>query len=133
MKSRTSLFLFICFVTLIWLNPKSQAQTSPGYHLLKKFVVGGEGGWDLLAVDGSAHRLYISRATHVMVVDTDSGAIVGDIPNTPRVHGIALAPEFGKGFITNGGDASVTMFDLKTLKPSGRVKVGQNPDAIIYD
>ncbi|HAF14562.1 MAG TPA: YVTN family beta-propeller domain-containing protein [Blastocatellia bacterium] len=110
-----------------------QAQSSSGYHLLKKFVLGGEGGWDLLTFDSAAHRLYISRSTHVMVVDADSGAIVGDIPNTPRVHGIAIAPEFGKGFTSNGGDASVTIFDLKTLKTLGQVKVGQNPDAIIYD
>ena len=115
MKSRILLFLFI-FAAVISITSKGQAQPS-GYHLLKKYVLGGEGGWDLLAVDSGAHRLYISRATHVMVVDTESGAIVGDIPNTPRVHGIAIAPEFGKGFITNGGDATVTIFDLKTLKP----------------
>ena len=132
MKSRVLSFLFI-FVAMLSISLKGQAQPSPGYHLLKKFVLGGEGGWDLLAVDSAAHRLYISRATHVMVVDTDSGAIVGDIANTPRVHGIAIAPEFGKGFITNGGDATVTIFDLKTLKPSSQVKVGQNPDAILYD
>lgn len=109
------------------------AKPANGYHLLKKFVLGGEGGWDLLAFDSAANRLYISRGTHVMVVDPDSGAIVGDIPNTPRVHGIALAPEFGKGFTTNGGDATVTIFDLKTLKALNQVKVGQNPDAIVYD
>lgn len=132
MKSRVLSFLFI-FVAMLSISLNGQAQPSPGYHLLKKFVLGGEGGWDLLAVDSAAHRLYISRATHVMVVDSDSGAIVGDIANTPRVHGIAIAPEFGKGFITNGGDATVTIFDLKTLKPSSQVKVGQNPDAILYD
>ncbi len=131
MKSRVLLFLFI-FAAVISITSNGQAQPS-GYHLLKKFVLGGDGGWDLLAVDSAAHRLYISRGTHVMVVDTESGAVVGDIPNTPRVHGIAIAPEFGKGFITNGGDASVTIFDLKTLKPLGQVKVGQNPDAIVYD
>jgi YVTN family beta-propeller protein len=111
----------------------SHAKPASGYHLLKKFVLGGEGGWDLLAFDSAANRLYISRGTHVMVVDPDSGAIVGDIPNTPRVHGIAIAPEFGKGFTSNGGDATVTIFDLKTLKTLGQVKVGKNPDAIIYD
>lgn len=132
MKSRVLSSLFI-LVAVLSISLKGQAQPSPGYHLLKKFVLGGEGGWDLLAVDSAAHRLYISRATHVMVVDTDSGAIVGDIANTPRVHGIAIAPEFGKGFITNGGDATVTIFDLNSLKPSSQVKVGQNPDAILYD
>ncbi len=141
MKSRLWLYRFTCACICaviptgfaFSLVGSSYAKPSPGYHLLKKFVLGGDGGWDLLTVDGAAHRLYISRSTHVMVVDTDSGAIVGDIPNTPRVHGIALAPEFGKGFTTNGGDATVTIFDLKTLKPLGQIKVGQNPDAILYD
>jgi DNA-binding beta-propeller fold protein YncE len=133
MKSRTYLYLFLFILVVTSFASTVQAQSSSGYHLLKKFVLGGEGGWDLLTFDSAAHRLYISRSTHVMVVDADSGAIVGDIPNTPRVHGIAIAPEFGKGFTSNGGDASVTIFDLKTLKTLGQVKVGQNPDAIIYD
>jgi DNA-binding beta-propeller fold protein YncE len=104
-----------------------------GYHLLKKIVLGGEGRWDYITCDSANRRLYISRTTHVMVVDEDSGAVVGDIPNTPGVHGVALAAEFGKGFTSNGRDASVTIFDLKTLKTLGQVKVGQNPDAILYD
>lgn len=125
MKSPALRRLFIhTFIGLgLLLSMNGSVQASPGYHLLKKFVLGGEGGWDLLAFDSAANRLYISRGTHVMVVDPDSGAIVGDIPNTPRVHGIAIAPEFGKGFTTNGGDASVTIFDLKTLKTLGQVKV----------
>src|SRR5580765_972809 len=102
-------FSFVCVIALLAISSTGYAQPSPGYHLLKKFVLGGEGGWDLLAFDSAANRLYISRGTHVMVVDPDSGAIVGDIPNTPRVHGIAIAPEFGKGFTSNGGDATVTM------------------------
>jgi DNA-binding beta-propeller fold protein YncE len=130
---RLIIHAFFCFGLLLSMNAVVDAQESPGYHLLKKFVLGGEGGWDLLTFDSAANRLYISRSTHVMVVDPESGAVVGDIANTPRVHGIALAPEFGKGFTTNGGDASVTIFDLKTLKTLGQVKVGQNPDAILYD
>jgi len=133
MKSRSSFFLFVCLVVVFAILPQVSAKPTDTYHLLKKYVLGGEGGWDLLAYDGAAHRLYISRGTHVMVVDTETGAVVGDIPNTPRVHGIAIASEFGKGFITNGGDATVTIFDLKTLKPLSQVKVGENPDAIIYD
>jgi YVTN family beta-propeller protein len=125
--------IFITFGLLLSIITAAHAKPAAGYHLLKKFVLGGEGGWDLLAFDSGANRLYISRGTHVMVVDPDSGAIVGDIPNTPRVHGIALAPEFGKGFTSNGGDATVTIFDLKTLKTLGQVKVGKNPDAIVYD
>jgi len=130
MKSRVFLYLF-CLVAMFAILPPVNAKSGSSYHLLKRFVLGGDGGWDLLAFDNN--RLYLSRGTHVMVVDTDSGAIVGDIPNTPRVHGIAIAPEFGKGFTSNGGDGSVTIFDLKTLKTLGNVKVGKNPDSIIYD
>jgi hypothetical protein len=130
---RLFIHTLICVGLLLAMNAAVYAQPSPGYHLLKKFVLGGQGGWDLLTFDSTTHRLYISRGTHVMVVDADSGAVVGDIPNTPRVHGIAIAPEFGKGFTSNGGDGTVTIFDLKTLKPLGQVKVGKNPDAIIYD
>jgi YVTN family beta-propeller protein len=103
------------------------------YAVLKKYTIGGEGGWDYLNVDSDTHRLYISRGTHVMVMDTTDGKVVGDIPNTPGVHGIAVAAKLGKGFISNGRDDSVTVFDLKTLKETARVKVGQNPDAIMYD
>lgn len=130
---RLFIHTFVCCGFLLSMIAVVHAQPSPGYHLLKKFVLGGEGGWDLLAFESAANRLYISRGTHVMVVDPDSGAIVGDILNTPRVHGIAIAPESGKGFTSNGGDATVTIFDLKTLKTLGQVKVGKNPDAIIYD
>jgi DNA-binding beta-propeller fold protein YncE len=133
MKPRAMILFFICFIASFAILPSASAKPATSYHLLKKFVLGGEGGWDLLAFDSATNRLYISRGTHVMVVDVDSGAIVGDIPNTPRVHGIAIATEFGKGFTTNGGDGTVTMFDLKTLKALSQIKVGENPDAIIYD
>ena len=105
----------------------------PGYHIVATYKLGGEGGWDYLTVDANARRLFISRATHVMVLDTDSGKTVGDIPDTPGVHGIALAPELGRGFISNGRENTVSIFDIKTLAVSGKVKVGENPDAILYD
>ena len=105
----------------------------PGYHVAKTFKLGGEGGWDYLTVDSKARRVYISRGTHVMVVDADSGAIVGDIPNTNGVHGIAIASDMDKGFISDGRDNTVTIFDLKTLKVLGTATTGKNPDAIIYD
>ena len=104
-----------------------------GYHLLKRLKVGGAGGWDYLTVDSAARRLYISRSTHVMVVDLDSEQVVGDIPNTQGVHGIALAPELNRGFISNGKTDTATIFDLGTLKVLGVVKTGANPDCIIYD
>jgi DNA-binding beta-propeller fold protein YncE len=106
---------------------------SGGYHLLAKKVLGGEGFWDYLALDAAARRLYISRGTHVMVLDADSYQVVGDIPNTEGVHGIALAPEFGRGFVSDGRANQVTIFDLKTLKTLGTAKTGEGPDAIIYD
>jgi len=97
------------------------------------YKLGGDGGWDYLTADAGARRIYISRATHVMVVDADSGKSVGDIADTPGVHGIALAPELGRGFVSNGRDGTVSIFDIKTLATSSKVKVGDNPDAILYD
>lgn len=104
-----------------------------GYHLLNTYKLGGDGGWDYLSLDSTARRLYISRATHVIVIDADSGKPVGDIPDTPGVHGIALAPDLGRGFISNGREGTVTIFDLQTLKAISKVKAGDNPDAILYD
>lgn len=110
------------------------AAAAPGYHVMKTYKLGGEGGWDYLTVDASARRFYISRGTHVIVLDADTGKNVGDIPDTPGVHGIALAPELGKGFVSNGREGTVTIFDMKTLAPSGsKAKAGENPDAILYD
>jgi len=110
------------------------AAAGPGYHVIKTYKLGGEGGWDYLTVDASARHFYISRGTHVIVLDADSGKNVGDIPDTPGVHGIALAPELGKGFVSNGREGTVTVFDIKTLAPVGsKIKVGENPDAILYE
>jgi hypothetical protein len=109
------------------------AAAAPGYKVVNTFKVGGDGGWDYLTADATARRLYISRATHVMVLDLDSGKTVGDIGDTPGVHGIALAPELGRGFTSNGRENTVSIFDLKTLATSSKVKVGDNPDAILYD
>ena len=104
-----------------------------GYHLIATYPLGGDGGWDYLTLDSAARRLYISRATHVIVIDADSGKQVGDIPDTPGVHGVALAAEFGRGFISNGRESTVSIFDLNTLKLIAKVKVGEHPDAILYD
>jgi DNA-binding beta-propeller fold protein YncE len=109
------------------------AAAAPGYKVMNTYRIGGDGGWDYLTADASARRLYISRATHVIVLDLDSGKTVGDIADTPGVHGIALAPELGRGFTSNGREGTVSIFDLKTLATSSKVKVGDNPDAILYD
>ncbi|HTW59231.1 MAG TPA: YncE family protein [Terriglobales bacterium] len=111
----------------LWAAPGS------GYHVIKTYTIGGDGGWDYLKTDADARRVYISRGTHVIVMDADSGKIVGDIPDTPGVHGIALAPEFGRGFTSNGREGTVSIFDIKTLQVTGKVKAGDNPDAILFD
>ncbi len=102
-------------------------------HVLHTYEVGGEGSWDYLTLDPESRRLYVSRSTHVMVIDADTGKVVGDIPDTAGVHGIAVAADLGRGFTSNGKAASATIFDLKTLKTIGTVKTGEGPDAIIYD
>jgi len=104
-----------------------------GYHVIKRLQLGGEGGWDYLTVDSASRRLYISRSTHVMVVDIDTNTLIGDIPDTPGVHGIAVAPELNRGFTSNGRINTSTIFNLNTLKALGQVKTGTNPDAILYD
>ena len=111
----------------------ASAQTAGGYHVIKKIPIPGEGSWDYLTVDESARRLYVSHGTQVEVLDVDSGAIVGKIANTPGVHGIAIAPELGRGFVSNGQSSTVTIFDLKTLNAISQVPTGKKPDAIIYD
>ena len=109
------------------------AFSEESYHVIKKIPIPGQGGFDYLTIDGSARRLYVSHGTQVEVLDVDSGAIVGKIPNTMGVHGIAIAPELGRGFVSDGQTATVTIFDLKTLKPIAEVPAGKKPDAIIYD
>jgi YVTN family beta-propeller protein len=133
MKIHSWLFFLFCVLVVSAVAAVAFVSPAVGYHIAKKTVLGGDGGWDYLYCDSAARRIYISRSTHVMVVDADSYAVVGDIPNTLGVHGIAVAPDLNKGFISNGRDNSVTIFDLKALKETDRVAVGKNPDAIMYD
>src|SRR6516164_2461972 len=109
------------------------AAAPTGYHVIGEIKIGGEGGWDYLTVDGAARRLYVSHNTHVVVVDIDAGKVVGDIPNTSGVHGIALAPALDRGFTSNGRTNNVTIFDLKTLKVISQVPTGMNPDSIRFE
>ena len=109
-----------------------QAQDG-SYRAGKDIPIGGEGGWDYLTVDSAAHRLYVSHATHVVVIDTQTAKIVGDIPDTPGVHGVAIAAELGRGFVSNGRENKSSIFDLKTLKLIQKVDTGENPDAILYE
>ena len=104
-----------------------------GYHLLKKIPLPGDGGWDYVAADSTARRLYVSHDTEIAVLDLDSGAVVGRITGGPDMHGAAFAPEFGHGFISVTNPGSVVIFDLKTLAKLGEVRVGDDPNGIIYD
>lgn len=120
--------------TLLLATTLLAAAPAVNYHLAQTYVLGGTGGWDYLTYDAASKRLFISRGTHVMVVDPFAGKILGDIPNTPGVHGIALASELGKGFTSNGGDGTVTVFDLTTLATTATIQTGaKNPDGIAYD
>ena len=111
-----------------------QASASDGsYTVIRKIPIPGQGSWDYLAIDDAARRLYVSHGTQVEVLDLDSGAIVGKIENTLGVHGIAIAADLGRGFVSDGQSSTVTIFDLKTLKTIAEVPTGKKPDAIIYD
>ena len=124
--------LLFCFALLVCSSVAVNAQSA--YKITNKIQLGGAGGWDYLTVDDAAGRLYASHATQVMVVDLKKGALVGTIPDTKGVHGIAIARDLNKGFISCGRDSSVAVFDLKTLNVTARVNITwRNPDAILYD
>jgi DNA-binding beta-propeller fold protein YncE len=112
---------------------RSFAAQSGDYHLIKKVTLGGDGFWDYLGIDPERRHLFISHSTHVLVVDADSYKVIGDIPDTQGVHGIAVAAEFGRGFVSDGGASQVTIFDLASLKTVGTAKTNAGPDGIIYD
>jgi YVTN family beta-propeller protein len=109
------------------------AAAGADYKVVNTWKLGGDGGWDYLTADSAGHRLFIARATRVMVIDTESGKQVGEIPDTSGVHGIALDYEIGRGFTSNGREDTVSVFDLKSLAVERKIKVGSGPDAILYD
>jgi len=112
--------------------PAAAAPAAP-YRVVKKLEIGGEGRWDLFAIDSRTKRLYVPRSDHVIVIDADSGAVLDRIDDTEGVHGVALVPELERGFTSDGRDGAMTVFDLKTFAVLGKVKAGTNPDAIVYD
>src|ERR1700733_10604880 len=120
-----SLFIFVPFAIV--------AHAADSYHLIKKIPIPGDGGWDYVAADSEARRLYVSHNTEIVVLDLDSGAIVGKIAGGPDMHGAAIASEFGRGFISESNPGSVVIFDLKTLAKIDEVRVGDDPNGIIYD
>ena len=125
--------LGIILVLLIFLATMGNAQSTAGFHVVKKILVGGEGGWDYLTLNAPTHQLFVSHATKVVVINTDSDSVIGEIPKTEGVHGIAVANELGRCFISNGRANTVSIVDLKTLKLLDTVAVGKNPDAILFD
>ena len=129
---KRSFLLFAC-TAMLGMAIVSPAQTTSGYHVVKTIAVGGGGGWDYVNFDAFSNRLYIARATRIMVVDAESGKLVGEMPGTNGVHGVALVPKLDRGVTSNGKDNTATIFDLKTLKPIATVKTGEKPDAILFD
>lgn len=109
------------------------ASAAGSYHVIKKIPIPGDGGWDYVAADSDARRLYVSHDTEIVVLDLDSGAVVGKISGGPDMHGAAIAAEFGRGFISQSNPGSVVSFDLTTLAKIGEVRVGDDPNGIIYD
>src|SRR5437588_10086905 len=108
-------------------------QGGSGYKVETRYPVPGNGGWDYIYIDSAARRLYLSHGTEVNVVDADNGKLIGTIPDTPGVHGAAIASEFKHGFTSNGRENKVSMFDLSTLQLIKKIDVGKGPDGIYYD
>jgi DNA-binding beta-propeller fold protein YncE len=136
MRALSRQFLLSLFLAAIFtmLPGKVLMQAQAGkYRVLKTIPVAGDEGWDYVALDSDARRVYVSHGSHVVVLDADTDMVVGDIPETQGVHGIAIAAALGRGFTSNGRANTATIFDLKTLKVLGTVKTGNNPDAIVYE
>ena len=126
---RRNALVILCVVSSL----TALAAADGPYSVVKEIKIGGTGGWDYITVDPAAHRIYVSHATKIVVADADSGTVVGEIADTPGVHGIAVAPDLGLGYTSNGRDNTSTIVDLKTLKPVMKVMTGGNPDAIFYE
>ncbi len=133
MKTQTTVRISLILLAAAVVLMTATAAAGADYKLTKTWKLGGDGWWDDLTVDSDGHRLFISRATRVMVIDTESGKQVGEIPDTAGVHGIALDEEIGRGFTSNGREDTVSVFDLKSLTVEIKIKVGSGPDAILYD
>ena len=130
MNSRSLLTLGLLSAALAL--PFSPARAG-GYGVAQVFKTGGDGSWDYLTVDSQHHLLFVPRSTHTQVLDESSGRVIADIPGQKRNHGVAVVPSAGRGFISDGADASVVIFDLKTYKVLGKVKAADDADGIIYD
>ncbi|MDE3136055.1 MAG: YncE family protein [Acidobacteriota bacterium] len=130
----TAIILLIPGAARLRAARRPAVQNGTGYHLVHTYKIGGNGFWDYMLVDPEHRHLFVSHSTHVVVLNVDTGKIVGDIPNTDGVHGIAIAPKLNRGFVSDGEANQVTIFNLASLKTIGTVKVtGKDPDCIIYD
>ena len=125
--------LRICLILATTTVALATRAAGTNYKVVKTWKLGGDGGWDYLTADSDGHRLFIARATRVMVIDTESGKQIGEIPDTGGVHGVALDAELGRGFASNGREDTVSVFNLKSLAVEKKIKVGSGPDAILYD
>jgi DNA-binding beta-propeller fold protein YncE len=127
-------FALASALMMLGLASTAQSQAPDArYEKVHKITIGGEGSWDFLEVDAANRKLYVARSTKVIVVDLDTEKVVGEIAETPGVHGVAFVPDLNRGFTSNGGDSTVTVFDLKTLKTLGKVKANGRPDIITYE
>jgi len=134
MKSHLSRLFLPLVLAASLPSPSARAQVPAGeFHVAQIFHPGGEGGWDYLTVDADSHLLYVPRVTHTQVLDSATGRVVADIPGQKHNHGVAIAPRAGRGFISDGGDGTVSIFDLKTYKVLGKIKADEDADGIIYD
>lgn len=124
--------LFVTFTMALLLSGQAHSQNNQ-YTLIKKTVIGGEGGWDYLSVDSKNRRLYVSHSTKVEVLNADTHEKIGEIPNLQGVHGVIAVSNTGRGITTNGRSNTATIFDLKTLKTIVELPTGKNPDALLYD
>src|SRR5260370_9709554 len=124
----------VAALTLLGLAGRRPALAQRGLRVERTLPIGGQGGWDYPTVDPQTHRLYVPRTTHTMVIDTESGKIVADIPGQKNAHGVALAPAAGRGFISDGGgDGAIVVFDLKTNAVLGSLAAMPDADGIIFD
>src|SRR5215467_13752570 len=124
--------------TTLLLGGLTAAWSAESYHLLKRYAIGQAEGstredFDYIMVDSAARRVYVSHGTEIKVIDADNGSVVGAIGGLKQTHGVAIADEFGRGFVTDGEQGKVIIFDLKTLKVTGEAKADKDADSIIYD
>src|SRR5882757_10507289 len=133
-EMRVAKFAFKATVASILIASFQASLAQSSWEVVKTFPIGGQGAWDYLTVDSQTHRLFVPRSTHTMVIDAESGKVLGDIPGQKIAHGVALVPRLGRGFISDGGgDGAIVVFDLKSYAVLGTIAAKPDADGIIYD